>query len=356
MYLSRIKKLQQSLSVGEAMLITSGSNRFYFTGFRSSAGFILIAKERADFVIDFRYLERARNHIKSCTVHKAEKIKSLFSKLIDESKIEKIYVETSSITIDSMMRFAGYADHVCFSSEDCFDRLIQKQRGIKSKEEVDCIRRAQKITDDTFQYILHHIKAGRTEREIMLEMEFYLRRQGSEGVSFDFIVLSGKNSSSPHGSPSDKVLENGDFLTMDFGAVVNGYRSDMTRTVAIGSVSDDQKLVYDTVLQAQLAAIEAAKPGVVCKDVDFVARNLIDKAGYKGCFGHGLGHSVGIDVHEAPSFNTFDETILEPGMVVTVEPGIYLEGQFGVRIEDMIVITEDGCENLTFSPKELIVL
>ena len=189
----------------------------------------------------------------------------------------------------------------------------------------------------------------------MLDMEFFMRKNGSEGVSFDFIVVSGKNSSLPHGVPTDKKIQNCDFVTMDFGAVVNGYRSDMTRTVAVGSVSDEQRQVYDTVLKAQLEAIKSAKPGVICRDVDKVARDIIEKD-YAGCFGHGLGHSVGIDIHEGPSFNTRDTTVLEKGMVITVEPGIYLENKFGVRIEDMIVITDDGNINITESPKELIIL
>ncbi len=190
----------------------------------------------------------------------------------------------------------------------------------------------------------------------MLDMEFYLRKQGSEGVSFNFIILSGKNSSSPHGSPSDKIVETGDFIIMDFGAVINGYCSDMTRTIAVGEVSEKQRLVYETVLKAQNAAIEATAPQKICKDIDHISRDIINKAGFEGCFGHGLGHSIGLEVHESPSFNRVDESPLLPGMVITVEPGIYLEGEFGVRIEDMIVITENGCENLTKSPKELIIV
>jgi Xaa-Pro aminopeptidase len=190
----------------------------------------------------------------------------------------------------------------------------------------------------------------------MLDMEFFMRKQGSEGVSFDFIVVSGKNSSLPHGVPTNKLIENGDFITMDFGAVVNGYRSDMTRTVAVGSVNDEQKRVYDTVLMAQKEALKAIAPEKVCKDIDAVARNIINNAGYEGCFGHGLGHSVGIEIHENPAFNTRCETVLQSGMIMTVEPGIYIENKFGVRIEDMVCVTEDGCVNLTKSTKDLIVL
>ena len=212
------------------------------------------------------------------------------------------------------------------------------------------------MTDETFSYILGNISAGRTEREVMLDMEFFMRRLGSEGVSFDFIVVSGKNSSMPHGVPTDKKIETGDFITMDFGAVCGGYRSDMTRTVAVGKVSDKQKEVYDTVLKAQQAAIDFIKPGVVCKEVDRVARDIISEAGYGDCFGHGLGHSVGIEIHEPPACNTVCETVMEKGIIMTVEPGIYIENDFGVRIEDMVVVTDNGCEDLTKSKKELILV
>ena len=190
----------------------------------------------------------------------------------------------------------------------------------------------------------------------MLLMEFYIRKLGSEGVAFDFVVVSGKNSSMPHGVPTDKPINDGDFITMDFGAVVSGYRSDMTRTVAVKHVSDKQKEVYNTVLSAQYAALDAIKPGVKCLEIDKISRDLIYGAGYEGCFGHGLGHGVGIEIHENPAFNMINETILEKGMVLTVEPGIYLENEFGVRIEDMVYITEDSYVNITKSPKELIVL
>ena len=168
--------------------------------------------------------------------------------------------------------------------------------------------------------------------------------------------MSGKNSSLPHGVPTDKKIENGDFLTMDFGAIVNGYHSDMTRTVAVGNISEEQRRVYDTVLKAQLAAIDAVKPGVVCRDIDKIARDIIYGAGYEGCFGHGLGHSVGVEIHEKPLFNTMCDTVLKEGTVMTVEPGIYLENKFGVRIEDMVVAVKDGCKVLTNSRKDLIIL
>jgi Xaa-Pro aminopeptidase len=187
-------------------------------------------------------------------------------------------------------------------------------------------------------------------------MEFFMRRMGSEGVSFDFIVVSGKNSSLPHGVPTDKLVQVGDFLTMDFGAVVGGYHSDMTRTVAVGSASDEMRLVYDTVLKAQLESEKAIRAGAVCSDIDKIARDIIYGAGYEGCFGHGLGHSVGVEIHESPAFSPNCSAILRPGTIMTVEPGIYLENKFGVRIEDMVYVTEEGSINLTASPKHLIIV
>ena len=229
-------------------------------------------------------------------------------------------------------------------------------RSIKDSEELKNICAAQALTDATFDYALNCIKPGISERELMLDMEFFMRKNGSEGTAFDFIVVSGKNSSLPHGVPTDKKIEIGDFVTMDFGAVVNGYRSDMTRTVGVGSITKEQKTVYDTVLKAQKAAIDYIKSGVKCCDADKVARDIIDLAGYKGCFGHSLGHSVGIEIHESPNCSPKCEKILLPGMIMTVEPGIYIEDKFGVRIEDMVQVREDGCINLTKSRKELIII
>ena len=286
----------------------------------------------------------------------AKKLYSQIGAWLIDQEISVLYTEISSIGLARFNELQRQFSNVQISLDDKCDSAVLLERSIKSHEELKQIRLAQSITDDTFSYILPRISVGRTEREIMLEMEFYLRKQGSEGAAFDFIVVSGKNSSLPHGVPTDKTIEKGDFITMDFGAVINGYCSDMTRTVAIKTVTDEQRAVYDTVLTAQKKAFEAINPGVPCVQVDKVARDYIDEQGYAGCFGHGLGHSVGIEVHESPSFNTRDESCLKPGMVLSVEPGIYLPDRFGVRIEDMVVITDEGFENVTHSSKELIIL
>ena len=191
-----------------------------------------------------------------------------------------------------------------------------------------------------------------TEKQVAAHIEFYMRDAGAEGTSFDTIAASGIHSSMPHAVPTDKVLEEGDFLTMDFGCLVNGYCSDMTRTIVYGRADEKQKEIYDVVLQAQMAALHAIKPGMTGKEVDAIARDVIKEAGYGDCFGHSLGHSVGLEIHETPCFSPREESVIELGMVITVEPGIYVEGFGGVRIEDVVVITENGCENITHSPKE----
>lgn len=352
----RIEKIQASLEHNEAFLVTSDTNRFYFTGFASSAGTVLIMKEAAVFLIDFRYCEKAKATVTSCEVRLSQRPDSEVLELCRTHGIKTLYVETESTSVSRFAALTVALEGVEVSRDSRFDTLTAALREQKTERELSFMRHAQQMTDETFTYILNHIKEGRSEREIMLDMEFYMRRLGAEGVSFDFIVVSGKNSSLPHGVPTEKAVERGDFVTMDFGAVWQGYRSDMTRTVAVGEVSEEQRRVYDTVLRAQLEAEKAVKAGVICRDVDKVARDIIYAAGYEGCFGHGLGHSIGIECHESPAFSPRCEAVLKAGTVMTVEPGIYLENQFGVRIEDMVYVTEEGSINLTASEKKLIIL
>ncbi len=354
--LSRIHAIRAILPPHAALLVKSEVNRFYLTGFRSSDGFVLISRERAEFFTDSRYIEAARATVRHLAVSLSTDAMAHIREWLAAEGITTLYIEAGATTVKSLAALKQALGEVTVSEEDTFDRLIADLRCVKTPAELNAMRQAQKMTDDTFAYITERLAVGRTEREIMLDMEYHMRRLGSEGVAFDFIVVSGKNSSLPHGHPTDKVVEHGDFVTMDFGAVVDGYRSDMTRTVAVGAASDEGRRVYNTVLAAQTAALAAIHAGAVCKDIDRVARDLIDNAGYKGCFGHGLGHSVGLDIHEMPALSPRCDTVLKAGTVMTVEPGIYLEGKFGVRIEDMVIVTEDGYENLTKSPKELLIL
>ena len=351
----KIQEIRKILDKNQAALIASDANRKYLTGFSSSAGIIYISENAAAFLIDFRYYEKAKREVRNFDVILLSKAFEQLNDLIKKENVKSLLIETDSIYLSD---YKSYSENLVSEvlPDDKLSKKLSELRSIKSREELECIKTAQGFAEKTFDYILNRIKPGVTEREIMLDMEFYMRRLGSEGVAFDFIVVSGKNSSLPHGVPTDKKIETGDFITMDFGAKFKGYCSDMTRTVAVGFVSEEQRNVYNTVLKAQKAAFDLIRPGVVCKYVDKASRDLIYQSGYEGCFGHGLGHSLGIEVHENPSFNTRCDTILKPGMVMTVEPGIYLENKFGVRIEDMVCVTEDGYINLTSSPKELIII
>ena len=356
MTFERISKLQEFLTNTQAVILFEGHNRLYYTGFPSSAGTVIITKTKAFFLIDFRYYEKAKNTVKNMDVVLCERLYSQIYDILKEEKIQTVFLETESISIARYNALKQSFSDIEISDNPCAESFIKAQRSIKDKQELSLIKQAQEITDKSFSYILERIEAGRTEKEIALEMEFFMRKNGSDGIAFDIIAISGNNTSLPHGTPTDKIIEKGDFFTMDFGAKVGGYCSDMTRTVAVGNASEKQKFVYNTVLKAQTEALKAIKAGVVCKDIDAVARNLIYDSGFAGCFGHGLGHSVGLEIHESPAFNTRDESILQSGTVITVEPGIYIENEFGVRIEDMVYVTEDGIINLTKSPKELIIL
>lgn len=352
----RIEKLQNFLNHTQSVILFSEPNRRYFSGFTSSAGAVIITKNKAYLLVDFRYYEKAKSIVKNMEVVLCERLYSNIAEILKNEKIKTLLVETGDISLERFKALKQNLTDVEISDDEGVQGFIEEIRSVKSKKELESIKSAQAITDSTFNYILERLEVGRTEKEIALEMEFFMRKNGSDGIAFDTIAISGKNTSLPHGVPTDKKIEKGDFFTMDFGARVDGYCSDMTRTVAIGGVSDKQKFVYNTVLKAQTEALKAIKTGVVCKEIDAVARNIIYSAGFEGCFGHGLGHSVGLEIHESPAFNTRDETLLKSGTVITVEPGIYLENEFGVRIEDMVYVTENGIINLTKSSKDLIIL
>lgn len=355
-----VERLSETLLSGEktkGALILSAQNRRYFTQFPSSAGALLVTAEEAYLLMDFRYEEAARYKAKNCTVVGFQNMEETLCELIKKHGLTDLYCE-----IDKLSVAQARSLEQCFSAcgakavlDSTLDDAIRGMRMIKSEEEVKKIEASQAITDAAFAHILDYIKEGVTGRELALEIEFFMRRQGADDVAFGLIVAAGKNGSQCHAVPSDYQVQRGDFITMDTGALLDGYHSDMTRTVALGKVSDEQRDVYNTVLKAQLAVIDGAKPGMPCNEVDRIARNIIETR-YPDTFGHGLGHGVGFEIHESPRFNTLDTTLTAPGMVITDEPGIYLPAQFGVRIEDMLLITEDGCRSLTKSPKELLEL
>ena len=353
--IKRIERIQKSLEKSEAALITGGSNRFYLTGFNSSAGLVLVTPEKAVFLIDFRYYEKAKSVVKTAEVVLSVKAYVQVLEFLKNENVKQLYLDTSEVTIDTFKVLKTALEGIEILDSDKISNVIADCRAVKTQKEIECIKSAQAITDKAFNYILDRIKIGKTEKEIALELEFFARQNGSTGIAFDFIVVSGENSSLPHGVPTDKKLKAGDFITMDFGAKFGGYCSDMTRTVALSFVTDEQNMVYNTVLKAQELAFEKIKAGAVCKEIDAAARDFINKD-FAGAFGHGLGHSLGIDIHESPAFNTRDNTVLKKNMVLTVEPGIYLENKFGVRIEDTVIVTDNGFENITKSDKELVVL
>lgn len=353
---NRIRKIIENLPQNTAALVTGAAARRYLTGFSSSAGVVVVTPSGGFFFTDFRYIEKAQKTVKSCTVVESKKTAEQVGELLKNLGVKNLLVETRNLTLSDLSNWQTKLPEIEISKEDTLDQQLMRMRAVKEEAELQNIRAAQSITDAAFSHILTVIKEGKTEREIALELEFFLRKNGSEGVAFDTIAVSGKNSSLPHGVPTEKPLQKGDFLTMDFGAVVNGYCSDMTRTVAIGAVDEEQKRVYETVLEAQTAAFEVLRADVSGKAVDRAARDVIAAAGYGEAFGHSLGHSVGLEIHESPVASPSTEERLCEGTVITVEPGIYLPERFGVRIEDMVFVTREGYENLTQSPKELIIL
>jgi Xaa-Pro aminopeptidase len=340
----------------DAVMILSEENRLYFTGFPSSDGCLLIARDRAVFFTDSRYIEAAAKSIAGCEIRESGDFTMQFTQLLAEWGVSRVGIEAERLTVSRFVQYQSRFSPVDFVADGEVDRLISAMRSVKSEEELACIETAQKIAEDAFAHILGFIAVGKTEREIALELDFYMLRRGAEAVSFETIAVSGANSSMPHGVPSQKKLAKGDLLTMDFGAVYKGYHSDMTRTVAIGCVDGGQREVYDIVLAAQKACLAGLREGLSCVDADALAREQIQNSGYGDNFSHGTGHGVGIEIHESPNLSPRSVATLARGNVVTVEPGIYLPGRFGVRIEDMAFITEGGCRNLTAAPKELLVL
>lgn len=339
-----------------AAFIVSEENRRYFTAFPSSDGFLIVTAEKAVFVTDSRYIEAAQQQCVDCDeVLLFKSIKESIVPVVEELGIKKLAVESGRITLRQLAMYSS-GINVKFETDNALENAIEDIRLIKSREEIDRVVKAQRIAEKAFEHILGFIKVGMTEREIGLELDYFMLRNGADALSFETIAVSGEKTSMPHGVPGMRKIRNGDFITMDYGAVVEGYHSDMTRTIAVGSVSDEQKKVYDTVLKAQTEAFAVMKPGIPCADVDKAARDVIAQAGYGDYFGHGLGHGVGIEIHEEPRLSPFGKKVLESGILVTNEPGIYLPGKFGVRIEDMAFITDDGYENLTVCPKELIII
>lgn len=338
---------------GTAALILTDVNRRYLTGFPSSLGYLFVSGEEAVFYTDSRYIEAAEKNVSGCAVRLFSRLSDTLEEAVRELCPDRLLVE-EEVTVSTLRRLEALTP--CPVEADTLSEAISALRRIKSAGETDCIRQAQRIAEEAFDRLLPRIRPGVSERELAIELDYTMRRLGAEEISFETICVSGANSSMPHGVPGERRLQKGDFITFDFGAVWKGYHSDMTRTVALGSVDADMERVYATVLSAQETALAALRPGLPCSDGDRAARSVIEAAGYGRYFGHGTGHSAGLEIHEEPRLSPNCTAVLEPGMIMTVEPGIYLPGRFGVRIEDMVRITETGCENLTGTSKELLIL
>lgn len=353
----KIEKIREALRARgfDAIVLTDQRNRRYVTGFHSSAGAVYISQKQAVYYTDFRYIEAARAGAKGVEVRQIEighSYSSIINPLIAEDNAKIVALEDDCLT---------HADYMTWSDNLKAETIPQKGlmeelRTIKTADELEKIISAQRIAERALEEVLNDIRPGVTEREIAARLTYLMLHHGAENMSFDPIVVSGANSSKPHGVPSDKTIESGDFVTMDFGCIYEGYCSDMTRTIAVGSASDEMCQVYETVLNAQLAGINLAKAGVTGRAVDAAGRQLITDAGYGDYFGHGFGHGVGLLIHEAPTVSARNDKPLPAGAVITAEPGIYLPGKFGVRIEDMLHLTEDGNQNLTCAPKSLLIL
>ncbi len=338
----KMKKLSSKLSPSghEAALVTHETNIRYLTEFPNSEGTLFITRDKAYLLVDFRYGEAAQQQVSNAEVIVYDKYYDAIIELIGKYEVRDLLIESEYMTVADMhILEKRIEDTGCrVMSSDRLDKLIAQQRIIKSKAEIEKIRKAQQIAEESLTELLNMVKPGVKESQLAFELEYIMRRKGASGISFDLITITGTKTSMPHGVPGDNEVRAGDFVTFDIGALYDGYHSDMTRTYAVGQVSDEQREVYDTVLKAQLMGLAKVKAGVKAYEVD------------------ATGHGVGLDIHEQPFVSSKGETLLSDGMVITVEPGIYLPGKFGVRIEDMVVVTKDGRDNLATLPKELIIL
>lgn len=350
--IERFREKMESVEV-DGFLITSTYNRRYMTNFTGSAGVVLISRKEAKFITDFRYVEQAGKQAQGFEI--VQHTGTIIDEVASQAKamgIKKLGFEQDHVTFGTYKVYEA-----AFEGELVpVSGLIEKLRLIKTQPEIKILKEAAEIADAAFTHITKYIRPGLTELEVSNELEFFMRKQGAASSSFDTIVASGYRGALPHGVASDKVIEKGELVTLDYGAYYNGYVSDITRTLAVGQPSDELKNIYNIVLEAQLRGMAGIKPGMTGKEADALTRNFIAEKGYGEHFGHSTGHGIGLEVHEGPALSVRSETILEPGMAVTVEPGIYVAGIGGVRIEDDTIITIEGNESLTHSTKELIIL
>ncbi len=353
--MGKLEKLREQLKQAgiDALLVTNPYNRRYLTQFTGTAGVVIVSQNDAVFITDFRYTEQAEKEIEGYRI--VQHTKTIIEEVAAQCKAMNI--ETLGFEKEDMSYGVYELYHKQIDARlKPVSGIVEKLRIVKSPEEIEVLKQAAKIADDAFEHIIQFIRPGVTELEVSNELEFFMRKQGATSSSFSIIVASGHRSALPHGVATDKVIESGDFVTLDYGALFNGYISDITRTVAVGEPSEKLKEIYAITLEAQKRALAEIKAGMTGIEADRIARDYIAEHGYGEAFGHSTGHGIGLEVHEAPGLSFKSETVLEPNMVVTVEPGIYLPQIGGVRIEDDIIITENGNERLTFATKELLIL
>ncbi|MBP1989061.1 M24 family metallopeptidase [Paenibacillus eucommiae] len=352
----RIERLRQVMQEAElpALLITNSFNRHYMSGFNGSAGYLLITQERAIFLADFRYTEQAAQQTSGFEIVEHQpKAATTIKELLVHSGIDRLGFEQTDVSYGA---FLNYTKDLTGIELVPTNQLVEKLRMIKDAGELQIMQEAADLADETFSYVLTKLRPGVSEIEIALEIEMFIRRNGGTSTSFDTIVASGERSALPHGRASERILGTNEFVKMDFGAYYKGYCSDITRTIMLGKPTDKHKEIYHIVLEAQMHCLENLKPGMSGAEGDALARDVIAMKGYGEFFGHGTGHALGMEIHESPRLSKHDDTILTTGMVVTVEPGIYLPGFGGVRIEDDVVLTETGIKILTHSTKEFLIL
>ena len=351
----RIEKLKSNLKCNEAYLITSELHNYYLSGFESTDGALIITKKDAYLLVDSRYIEAAQLDVKHMNVVCFSRLTESIVSILKEDSADTVYLEKENLSVKMCNAISSKLEEAGIKAlaDDELDDALLALRLCKDENEKTMLQKAQSISEMAMNNTLNKLHEGMTEREFAVELEYEMKKLGAKEVSFDLITISAEKTSMPHGVPGDVPIKNNSLFTMDIGAVYNGYHSDMTRTVAIGDITDRMKRIYDLVLKAQLAALDIVKPGVKCSEVDKAARDVIENAGYGDNFKHSTGHGVGLQIHEKPAVAPSGDIVLKPGMVITVEPGVYLPGQFGVRIEDMIIVTEDGYYNFAKEPKEL---
>ena len=353
---ARLSKLRSAIADEnlDAIIITQPENRRYVSGFTGSSALLLITPTEALLATDFRYYEQVARESPGFRLVKIEspKVGALLNDAIHEVGAKRVGFESQHVTFDTHLKWSEAAEGIAYAPTE---GIVEKLRSVKEQDEIDTIRRAVAISDSAIKHIRETIRPGMTEKEVAWELEAYMRTHGAQQVAFETIAGSGPNGALPHVKPTDREVRVGEPIVMDLGARVDGYNSDVTRTLCIGEPDDRFREIYGIVLKAQLAAEEAIRPGMLGRDADAVARDVISDAGYGDYFGHSLGHGVGLAVHEKPGAGKSSEDELLPGCVVTVEPGIYIPDWGGVRIEDLVVVTDDGIEVLTQAGKDPVV-